>query len=435
MTENAAPSPNPTLFPTRGRLAFGLVTVLFFLWGMSNNLTDILVQQFRKSFELSALQAQLVQTAVFLGYFCMALPAALLARKRGYKAGILTGLGLFGVGLLLFWPAAHLGRYTPMLLALFVVGCGSATLETTANPYIAQAGPSPTAEHRLNFAQALNPPGTITGVLVGTYFIFSGVELAPSKVAALRAQGTYAAYLHTELLRVVPTYVTLGCIVLGLACTLAVVHFPEVQQRPLEGVSGDGVFFSLFRLLRRPALVAAIVAQFCYCGAQVSTWSAFIPYVKQYAATTERGAGLFLSGNLLAFACGRFLSTLLMRWFRPLAILTLYAAVNIGLIALAVLRPGFGGAFAIIASSFCMSVMFPTIFALGIRGLGAQTELGSSLLVMSIIGGAVLPPLLGLIAKRTGSYALGYLSVIACYAVVLAYGLVHAHIAQDGTSA
>lgn len=157
----------------------------------------------------------------------------------------------------------------------------------------------------------------------------------------------------------------------------------------------------------------------------MSTWSAFIPYVKQYVAATERGAGLLLSGNLLAFACGRFLSTLLMRWFRPIAIMAFYAALNICLVLFAILKPGLGGAIAVIASSFCMSVMYPTIFALGIRGLGAQTELASSLLVMSVIGGAVLPPILGLIAKHTASYALGYLSVVACYLVVLAYSLLH----------
>ena len=182
-------------------LPFVLVVVLFFIWGMSNNLTDILVQQFRKGFNLSQLQAQMVQSAVFTGYFCMALPAALLMRRWGYKAGILAGLCIFGAGTLLFWPAAVIGQYTPFLIALFVVGCGSATLETAANPFIAQFGAAETSERRLNFAQAFNPPGTITGVLVGTYFIFSGVELPANKVRAdesgwdvcgLSAHGDYA---------------------------------------------------------------------------------------------------------------------------------------------------------------------------------------------------------------------------------------------------
>ena len=187
------------IMPEGSILPFVLVVVLFFIWGMSNNLTDILVQQFRKGFSLSQLRAQMVQSAVFFGYFCMALPAALLMRRWGYKAGIIVGLCTFGVGTLLFWPAAVIGQYGPFLLALYVVGCGSAMLETAANPLVAQMGSPETSERRLNLAQAFNPPGTITGVLVGTYFIFSGVELAPQKVAQMKAAGTYAGYLHSEI--------------------------------------------------------------------------------------------------------------------------------------------------------------------------------------------------------------------------------------------
>ncbi|MGI4827254.1 MAG: L-fucose:H+ symporter permease [Janthinobacterium lividum] len=410
------------LFPAEGRLPFALITILFFLWGMSNNLTDILVQQFRKSFELSPLEAQLVQTAVFFGYFCMAIPAALVTRRHGYKTGILTGLCFFGVGLLMFWPAAIVGRYWFMLAALFVVGCGSAALETTANPYIAQAGPAASSERRLNFSQAFNPPGTITGVLVGTYFIFSGIELAPERIGSMKVQGIYGAYLHSELMRVVPTYVTLGCIVLAFAAVMGFVRFPALQNLDeIEDVTP--LLPELWKLLQSPRLLAAMFAQFCYCGAQVSTWSAFIPYVKQYAATSERAAGLFLTGNLIAFAAGRLLSTAMMRWFRPARMMSAYALMNIVLLAIGVLRPGRVGASAILATSFFMSVMYPTIFALGIKGYGAQTKLASSLLVMSVIGAGVVPPLLGLVAKHAGSYALGYIIVIVCYLVVLAYGL------------
>src|ERR1700756_3953885 len=213
-TSASTHSDHAPVFPTGHILPFVLVVVLFFIWGMSNNLTDILVQQFRKGFRLSQLQAQMVQSAVFLGYFCMALPAALLMRRWGYKAGILVGLCTFGLGTLLFWPAAVIGQYGPFLLALYVVGCGSAMLETAANPLVAQMGSPETSERRLNLAQAFNPPGTITGVLVGTYFIFSGVELAPEKVAQMKAAGTYAGYLHSEIMRVVPTYLALGSAVL-----------------------------------------------------------------------------------------------------------------------------------------------------------------------------------------------------------------------------
>src|ERR1700684_1772998 len=191
------------VFPKGMMTLFVLVLGLFFLWGMSNNLTDILVQQFKKSFELSTFSAQLVSTANFTGYFCMAIPAALVMRRWGYKTGMLMGLVLFGSGMVLFWPAAGSGQYLPFLVALFAVGCGASVLETAANPFMAQFGPAETSEQRLNFAQAFNPPGTIVGVIVGARFIFSGVELTPAEIAAKKAAGTYAAYLHTELMRVV----------------------------------------------------------------------------------------------------------------------------------------------------------------------------------------------------------------------------------------
>lgn len=407
----------PLFRPGYQRL-FVLVIALFFLWGMSNNLTDILVQQFKKSFELSAAQAQLVQTAVFFGYFFMALPAAIAMRRFGYKAGILAGLVLFGCGTLLFWPAAVVGKYSWMLTALFVVGCGSATLETAANPFMAEAGPAASSERRLNLAQAFNPPGTITGVLIGAFFIFSGVELSQTQVGMMKAQHTYQAYLHAELMRVVPTYVTLGCAVLLLAFVLALTQFPPANH-PDEHV--EPLLPQLSALVRTPALLAAIVAQFAYCGAQVTTWSTFIPYVKQYTGVTERTAALLLTGNLVALALGRLLSTGLMRWFRPSRMLALYAAINIGLVLLGALYPGRTGAGALLFSSFFMSIMFPTIFALGIKGLGARTKLAGSLIVMAILGAGVIPPIAGLLVSRTGSYAMGFLVVLACYGVVLIY--------------
>jgi FHS family L-fucose permease-like MFS transporter len=406
------------VFPIEHRMTFFLVTFLFFLWGMSNNLTDILVQQFKKSFELSAFQAQLVQTSVFLGYFCMAIPAALFMRKMGYKAGILAGLCLFGGGMLMFWPSAVVGKYSLFLLALFMVGCGSATLETAANPFITQFGASASSERRLNFSQAFNPPGTITGVLIGTFFIFSGIELSKARVAEMKASGTYASYLHSEILRVVPTYVILGSVVLLSAAWIALTRFPNIASEQLEG-RDQGSFSQLFRCRH---LWFAVLAQFCYCGAQVSTWSAFIPYIKQYTVSTERTAALFLTGSLVAFSLGRILSTWMMRWFSPAKMTASYALINIGLLSVGILHPGMAGVWAILFTSFFMSIMFPTIFALGVKGLGPNTKIGGSALVMSVIGAGLVPPLLGLIAKRSGSYALGYTVALIAYVVVAFYG-------------
>jgi FHS family L-fucose permease-like MFS transporter len=407
------------VFPADHRLLFSLIIGLFFLWGMSNNLTDILVQQFRKSFELSQFGAQLVQTANFLGYFCMAVPAALLMRRWGYKAGMITGLATFGIGMILFWPAALSGLYLPFLLALFVVGCGASILETAANPFMAQFGSSETSERRLNFAQSFNPPGTIIGVVIGAQFIFSGVELNPVQISSMRLSGTYTAYLHSELMRVVPTYIALGAFVLLFALLLSRMEFPRISGEH-EFEPGDRGSFRA--LLNYPRLWFAAIANFCNIGAQVATWSSLIPYMKQFTGASERTAAGYLTATLVAMASGRFFGTQMMKYFRPAALLSIYAVINIVLLTVAILLPGIHGAYAIVVSSFFLSVMFPTIFALGLKGLGPNTKLAGSLLVMAIVGGAVFPPIHGLIAKATGSVAKGYIVPLLGYAVVALYG-------------
>lgn len=422
---NAAPTQDQSgasIFPRGYMAAFLLTTAIFFLWGMSNNLTDILVQQFRKSFELNLVQAQLVQTSIFLAYFVMATPAALLMRKWGYKAGLVTGLVTFGLGTLAFLPAGLIGTYTPFLIALFIAGSGQAMLETAANPLIAQFGDPLTSERRLNFSQAFNPPGTITGVLVGTWFIFSGTEKTPAEVAAMKAQGTYAAYLHGETLRVVPTYVVLGCLVLLLAGLISRAHFPatldsssgEENAAPQPGAYG--------RVLARKSLVFAVIAQFFYVGAQVTTWSNFIPYLRAYTPLGDKAAGYYLTGTLIALMVGRFISTPLMKYIDPAKMIGFYALINIALLAVGVVHPGMAGAWAILLTSFFMSVMFPTIFALGVKGLGDDTKIGGSLIVMAILGGALFPPLQGWIAKASGNLALGYVLPAVGYVVVALYG-------------
>ncbi|HTQ98191.1 MAG TPA: MFS transporter, partial [Candidatus Acidoferrum sp.] len=336
-----APS-GASMFPANHRLLFALIIVLFFLWGMSNNLTDILVQQFKKSFELSQLGAQLVQTANFLGYFCMAIPAALLMRRWGYKAGMIIGLCTFGLGMILFWPAAITGLYLPFLIALFVVGSGASILETACNPFMAQFGSSATSERRLTFAQSFNPPGTIVGVVIGARFIFSGIELSPSQVAAMRSAGTYAVYLHTELMRVVPTYIVLGAAVLCFAFVLSRMDYPRIVGEH-EAEPGDhGSFRALFRY---PLLWFAIIANFCNVGAQVATWSSLIPYMKQFTGVSERVAAGYLTATLVAMAAGRFFGTQMMKYFRPVTLLTIYACINVALLSVAILLPGIPGAY------------------------------------------------------------------------------------------
>src|SRR5438105_4125266 len=200
------------LFPSGSLVPFFLVTALFFLWGIPNNLNDVLIRQFMKSFAISRFQAGLIQFAFYLGYFVLAMPAAILMRRLGYKAGFVIGLFLFGTGTFLFWPAAVVGNYGFFLIALFVIASGLSFLETASNPFIAQMGDPESSERRLNFSQAFNPLGSITGVLIGTLFIFSGVELNPAQVESMKAQHLYDAYLRSETLRVIKPYLALGAI-------------------------------------------------------------------------------------------------------------------------------------------------------------------------------------------------------------------------------
>lgn len=409
-------------------LPFSLVTILFFLWGVPNNLNDVLIRQFMTSFAITRFQAGLVQSAFYLGYFLLAIPAAMLMRRAGYKTGIVTGLVLFGTGTFLFWPAAIIDRYGFFLFALFVIASGLAFLETAANPFIAEIGDAQSSEQRLNFSQAFNPIGSISGVAIGTIFIFSGVELTPAQVGVLKASHQYAAYLQSETLRVVKPYVVLGAVAFILAAIISSVRFPETRSSSVTAGKGSGGS-RLPHLLRRPFFVFSVAAQFLYVGAQVGTWSYFIQYVQDYAHQPVKIAGYFLSGSLVAFAVGRFASAWLMRFVNPARLMGIYSVANVILVTIGVTRPGWIGMWAIFLTSFFMSLMFPTIFAMGLRGLGEDTKLGGSLLVMAIVGGAVLTPLMGLISSR--SLAFAYLVPVGCYLFIMFYSFVGARLLKN----
>ena len=325
------------LFPAGQLVPFILVTVLFFLWAIPNNLNDVLIRQFMKSFVISRFQAGLVQFASYMGYFLLAMPAALVMRKAGYKAGFIIGLLLFGLGAVLFWPAALVGRYWFFLLALFVIGSGLSFLETASNPFIAQLGDPDTSERRLNFSQAFNPLGAISGALIGTTFIFSGVELSPAEIAARQAQGTYQAYLRTETLRVIEPYLVIGCVAFFWALLIWRTKFPSIQSEHENSQEDHGRFKDL---LQHPHFLLAVVAQFFYVGAQVGTWSYFIQYVQEYAHQPEKVAGYFLTGTLAAFGVGRFVSAYLMRFIAPNKLMASYALANILLVSVGSSAPG-----------------------------------------------------------------------------------------------
>ena len=420
VVETRSPSDqHPRLFAAGTALPFILVTVLFFLWGIPNNLNDILIKQFMKSFEMTRFKAGLIQSAFYLGYFTLSMPAALLMRKHGYKAGLLTGLLLFCTGTFLFWPAAVAGRYAFFLGALFVIASGLAFLETGANSFIAVLGDPRTSERRLNFSQSFNPLGAITGALIGTVFIFSGVELTPDQITAQKLAGTYQAYLQSEILRVKMPYLVLGSVVLFWALLIWRTKFPRVaEEADPAGVGRHGRVSDLFRY---PHFVLGVLAQFLYVGAQVGTWSYYITYVQDYTREPEKIAGYFLTGTLVAFGVGRFVATYLMKFFAPNRLMGVYAVANVALASVAVLLPGWIGVWAVFATSFFMSLMFPTIFALGIKELGPNTKMGGSMIIMAIVGGAAAPPAMGLAFQATQSMAVSMIVPLFCYVFIAYY--------------
>jgi MFS transporter, FHS family, L-fucose permease len=424
---NSSQPDSPPLVPSGQLVPFVLVTALFFLWGIPNNLNDVLIQHFMKSFEISRFAAAFIQFAFYLGYFLLAIPAALLMRKTSYKAGFLTGLCLYAAGAFLFLPAATADSYAYFLVALFVIACGLSFLETASNPFIAQLGDPDTSERRLNFAQAFNPFGAITGALIGTVFIFSGVEHSSDEVASMKAQGIYRAYLQSETLRVVKPYLVIGAVALLWAFLIWRAKFPKIHSEHEDSAEGHGRFAELFRY---PHFWLAVIAQFLYVGAQVGTWSYFITYVHDYAHQPEKISGYFLTGSLVAFMIGRFVATFLMGFISPARLMGIYSVINVGLVAAGVLHPGWIGVWTILLSSFFMSLMFPTIFALGLKGLGPNTKIGGSLIVMAIVGGAVFPPLMGLVSDATHSLALAYSIPAAAYLYIALYSFRSSKLAE-----
>jgi FHS family L-fucose permease-like MFS transporter len=410
----------PPLFAPGSALPFVLVTALFLFWGIPSNMNDILIKQFMKSFEITRFKAGLIQSAYYMGYFLLAMPAALIMRKYSYKSGLVIGLLLYATGTFLFWPAAIVRDYGFFLFALFIVASGASFLETGANPFIAVLGDPRTSERRLNFSQAFNPLGAVGGVLVGTVFIFSGIELTAPQIAAMKAAGTYDAYLQHETMRVVTPYLVIGTVIFIWAILIWRTKFPKVaEEAQSEGEREKGRFLDLFK---HRHFVLGVLAQFLYVGAQVGTWSYYIQYVQDYTRQPEKVAGYFLTGTLVAFGVGRFSATYLMKFISPGKLMGGYGITNCLLVGIAVLHPGWVGVWALFLTSFFMSLMFPTIFALGIKGLGSNTKLGGSLMVMSIIGGAVFPPIEGLVFGATHSMATAMAVLLIAYAFIAHYG-------------
>lgn len=395
--------------PRSTRLAIVLVTGLFFLWALAHNLNPILIPHLRRALQLTDLRSALVDSAFFIAYFVMALPAGALMARFGYRSGIVGGLLLFATGALLFWPAATLRSYPFFLSALFIIASGLTFLETAANPYITALGDPATAHRRLNFAQAFNGLGAALAAFFGGRFILSGEAPSEEALTAM-APAALDAFLAGEALAVRVPYLIIAFVVLLAAVLFMRVPLPEIQAHTS---TDDG---AKPRSMRR--LWAAVAAQFCYVGAQVGVGSFFIRFAGRTADIGEQEAAYLLSIGLLLFMAGRFIGTALLRSMHATALLGASAAIAAMLAGVAVLGTGVVAVVMLIALQLFMSIMFPTIFSLGIEGLGSRTKLGSSLLVMSIAGGAVIPPLMGAISDRHG-IQLAYLVPLGCFLAVL----------------
>lgn len=370
---------------------FILITSLFFLWGVAHSILDVLNKHFQDTMEITRTRSALIQAVVYGGYFVMALPAGRLIRRFGYRTGVLTGLVLYGIGALLFIPGGRIGSFEFFLLALFVIGCGLTCLETASNPYVTVLGEPEGSERRINLAQSFNGLGWICGPLVGGFFLFAGGG------------------------DVTTPYAVLGTLVLLIAVVFSRVRLPEIGQEA-DDTPADG---KGTRLWKTATFTMGLLSLFLYVAAQTGINSFFINYATEHVGLTEREASVWLSfGGMGLFMGGRMAGSWLMRFVRGEKVLTACAAGALVCMAVVILMPGSMGWYFLLLCFLCESIMFPTIFSLSLRHVGVHTKQASSYLVMSIVGGAIAPVLMGFIADED-SMAAGFIVPLACFAEIL----------------
>ncbi len=399
-------------------IPFILLSSLFALWGLANNMTDTLLASFKKIMSMSDFQTSWIQIAFYGSYFCLALPAAIYIRRYTYKSGVLLGLGLFALGALLFYPASQTMVYGHFLAALFILAGGLSILETSANPYAIVMGPEATATRRLNLAQSFNPLGSITGVLIGKFFILSNLNQASESERAQMAAAELESIQQTELVAVMGPYVTVACVIVAVWILIAITRFPQGT----EADKSLRLLSTIRRLFRRKHYMKGVVAQFFYVGAQIGVWSFTIRYVMNDLNLNEAEAASYYLAAILLFSTSRFIFTYLMKFVRPNSLLWITAAVAIVLCLVVVLVGGYPGVYALVGVSGCMSLMFPTIYGLAVEGLGEDTKIGASGLIMAILGGALITAAQGAVSDQLGIH-LAYLVPVVCFVVILAYGL------------
>ena len=384
---------------------FILITSLFLLWGFAHGLLDVLNKHFQGVFTMTKAESGLVQFSTYIAYFLMALPAGMFMKRFGYKKGIILGLCLFAVGAFAFIPAAYLHSASPFLIALFVIACGLCILETAANPYSTILGPEESGAQRLNLSQSFNGLGWILGPLVGGMLIFGGAEDDPFTLTK--------------------PYILVGSVVLLVAILFFFTKLPEVQveeetdkeEKTIASVSGT------VSMWRHPQFVRAIIAQFCYCAAQTGIFSFFINYVTEVdtSMTNIEASRILAFGGMALFMIGRLSGSFTMKWMSPARLLTWFALADAVCMALVVVSVGTVSLYALYLSFFFMSIMFPTIFALGLEGMGPSTKKASSYIVMGVAGGAFAPMLMGYIGAD--NMAIGFVIPLLSFLYILYFAL------------
>ncbi|MET0394652.1 MAG: sugar MFS transporter [Chitinophagaceae bacterium] len=385
-------------------IVFIFVTSLFMLWGIAITMGDVLNRHFQNVLSVSKAQSGLVQFSIFGAYAIMAIPAGLFMKRFGYKRGVLLGLFLYAAGAFLFIPASDAGSFGFFRIALFILACGLATLETVAHPFIASLGPQPTSDQRINFAQAFNALGAVIGPSIGSYFI-------------LRTGQGHTDDLYTVRL----LYIVIGCIISAVAIAFAFVKVPALTDPhpPVEEKTADSAILQPAKekpLHRHRHFVWAAVAQFFCVAAQGGTWAFFIIYGAEKMGLSDERAGYFFSLSMVMMMAGRFAGTYLMRFIAPNKLLGIFALGNIVMCVIVAQNWGWPSFIALIMINFFFSIMFPTIFSLGLKNLGRHTQRASSFIVMGVVGGALFPPLMGLVADYDTATA--YYLPIICYAMI-----------------
>ncbi len=416
-------------------IPFILITSLFALWGFANDITNPMVSAFKKVLELNNTQASWVQMAFYGGYFTMALPAAIFAKKYSYKKGILLGLILYASGALLFYPAAAYEQFTFFLLALYILTFGLAFLETTANPFILSMGPSETATQRLNLAQAFNPIGALAGLYAAQTFILGSLQSDDlnenGQVIYDSLSETAKASIRTADLMVIRNpYVMLGLAVIGILILIAIVRMPEKKEED----SGEGLYSAIKRIFQGKKFREGVIAQMFYVGAQIMCWT----YIYQYAETLgidNRSAVPYAMAALGIFLVGRWVCTFLLRYIDAGKLLTIFSFMAMVFTLGTIFIEGMIGLYSLVMISFCMSLMFPTIYGIALDGMGDDAKYGAAFLVMAIVGGAIMPLAQGMILDLGGlGYAdtrvfgvpevnFSFVLPLFCFVVIATYGI------------